>query len=516
MGYIKQNFIDNQTVLKASHLINMENAIIENEKSIASLSNNSLNVEPTSKILVYKPYYLCDENGEVIKEGRVIDKAHPFNFDTNTKYSFTTTDECKYLPYYSYESTGKSVVYKQDAAAYEDYLVGGDGYGRITLQKWSTGEKLGDWLSDKSSVLGGGRGQPHNNSVTCVTPKNPIEFTYNLGGKTITTATGQEKIDESTYGHITFVNAIKYDASLSIAMSPEYQYTIFCYDKNGAYLGNNADVANNLTTATWITGTPNKSLSFLSSIHPGVDTIKLVYKLVTATSTSEKIAAAPEQAGFSVHKSVNTGLPRYYSNCYSDRDYNKGTLCVYDFYLNNKTYNHKMVQLIRVDFVEDELWTSVGGSVNDMRPYGNFVVDEKNGYLYAIAMKTADNLTRFFKFNLPLITEGSYDSSFDCNVVTLTEADVIEYWDSEYCYSIQGCTFYNNQIFVTEGFDTTDARQEMPRIRIFDVNFKKQVAVFDIFEHGLTLEPEVIFWHEGQCYYGNRNLAILKLNLYTI
>lgn len=516
MGYIKQNFVDNKTILKASHLINIENAIIENEKNIESLYSGSSESEPTSDILVYKPYYLFDSDGNVIKEGKTVDKTHPFNFDPNTKYSFSTTAECKYLPYYSYESTGKAVIEKQDADVYEDYLVGGDGYGYITLQKWSTCETLGRWQSDKIDVLGGGRGQPHNNSVTCITPKNPIEFTYILGGKTIVTATGLENSDATKYAHITLVNSVDYDVNMSLSLSPEYSYTVFCYDKNGTYLGNNQGIASNISTAAWVTGDKNIPLNYLSVLHPTIKTIKLLYKLSTAAADSGNSASTPEQASFSIHKSVYTGLPRYYSNCYSDRDYNKGTLCVYDFYLNNGEYSHKMVQLIRIDFIEDELWTSIGGSANDTRPYGNFVVDEKNGYLYAIAMKTADNLTRFFKFKLPLMTEGVYDSSFDCNVVTLSQDDIIEYWDSEYCYSIQGCTFYQNQIFVTEGFDATDARQEMPRIRIFDVNFKKQVAVFDIYEHGLTLEPEVIFWNKGQCYYANRDKAILKLNLYTI
>ena len=478
MSYNKQNFTDGLT-LKASHLINLENAIIDNEKRIDALSGNSDIQEFTSNILIYKTSYLCNADGEIVKEILTVDKNHPFNHDTNQKYSFTTTDECKYLPYYSYEDSGKRTSRNQDASVYNDYMVGGDGYGYITLQKFSTNELLGEWLSDKYDVLGGDRGQPHNNAVTCVTPRTPVNITYTQGGKTLVSTTGLEATGDK-YTHITFVDGITYSSDMNLCISPDYLYIVFCYDENDVYLGTNGDKVENLSSATWYSGGWNINLSHLVSLHPTIKTIKIIYKS-SSSAAGDGSAATPKDARFAISKVTGDGLPRYYSNCYSDRTYNKGTLCVYDFSLVNETYSHKLTQLIKVDFVEDELWTSTGGSDNDDRPYGNFIVDIEHGWLYCLAMKTADSLTRIFKFNLPFLTDGVYDSSFDCNIVTLTKDDIIEYFDIGYCYSIQGCTYYQNQLFITEGFNVDSGRNEMPRIRIVDPILKKQVLRADFY-----------------------------------
>lgn len=186
--------------------------------------------------------------------------------------------------------------------------------------------------------------------------------------------------------------------------------------------------------------------------------------------------------------------PLLYVNIYNNyadaTDRMEGTCCVYRLLENEGQFSTQLVQVIKIGFTEDlTLWKSKGNN-EDVRPYGNFVVDTDNDKLYAFVMRDMDKTTRFFKFDLPLLEEGEYSETYDCNVVTLDSTDIELQFDTEYFNYLQGCCYYDGKIISVEGSSFGGSKD--PVLRIVDLSEQAVIKVYDIAKSGLGKEPEII------------------------
>ena len=126
-----------------------------------------------------------------------------------------------------------------------------------------------------------------------------------------------------------------------------------------------------------------------------------------------------------------------YNNYASAADRMEGTCCVYRLTETDDQFTTELVQVIKIGFTEDlTLWKSKENN-EDVRPYGNFVVDRDEDMLYAFVMRDANKTTRFFGFDIPGIDEGTYNESYGCNVVTLNTDDIRIQFDSEHYKYLQ-------------------------------------------------------------------------------
>ena len=204
-------------------------------------------------------------------------------------------------------------------------------------------------------------------------------------------------------------------------------------------------------------------------------------------------------------------FPLLYSNIYNnyaktDRKM-KGITCVYRLQRNGNDFSTTLVQLIEIGFVEDTLWKSENG--NDVRPYGNFAIDPKNAVYYAFTMRDEEMVTRYFSFPLPDVNSGEYDATYDVKRVVLQKEDIIDTFDCEYQRYIQGACFHDGIIYSLEGF--TNDQNNPPAIRLVDVAAKKQKEVYYFSDFGLTIEPELIDFERGNCYYADHDGNVFVL-----
>lgn len=89
----------------------------------------------------------------------------------------------------------------------------------------------------------------------------------------------------------------------------------------------------------------------------------------------------------------------------------EGTCCVYRLKRAGIQFRSKLVQVIRVGFVDNTDYWKSHGDVVDVRPYGNFVVDIDHNKLYVFTMRDCDRVTRYFAFDLPEVSEGVYSDA---------------------------------------------------------------------------------------------------------
>ena len=197
-------------------------------------------------------------------------------------------------------------------------------------------------------------------------------------------------------------------------------------------------------------------------------------------------------------------FPLLYSNIYNNyakaEDRLEGVCCVYRLTRQSDQFQTRLVQVIRIGFVENlDYWMSLPDN-GDVRPYGNFVVDTDRQKLYAFTMRDKEQITRYFAFALPQAAEGVYDEAFGVKVVTLHLEDIQVQFDCEYSRFIQGACYHDNKIYSVEGFSN---EKNPPRMRVIDLVKKEQIAVVDLYGLGLTIEPEFVDFCEGQLIYSN-------------
>lgn len=214
------------------------------------------------------------------------------------------------------------------------------------------------------------------------------------------------------------------------------------------------------------------------------------YKMYTMNNDLLKASTALDQvATYAPHaNSVCFGTEKYdagdtypllYVNAYNTAGLPKGACYVYRL-LNNMSTS--LQQQILINFTEDPIWAGDGSSV---RPYGNFIVDTDNNKLYVYVMIDSLNVTRFFKFDLPELSDGA--------VVRLEKTDIIEYFDVAWMYYMQGACYFNGKIYASCGFTSADCK-----LYVIDLTTKKVTSVVPL--GGFVSEPETVFVYNDELY----------------
>ncbi len=206
----------------------------------------------------------------------------------------------------------------------------------------------------------------------------------------------------------------------------------------------------------------------------------------------------------------NDEFPLLYTNVYNNYkdspDKKEGICCVYRILRGENEFSSELVQIIKLGFTEKRgLWRSL--SLEDVRPYGNFAVDKENSKLYAFTMLDENQSTRFFEFDLPKPPSNKSDG---LPVITvLSESDIVSWFDCDYSNYIQGAVCGGGYIVSAEGF--SNSTESPPRLRVFDINQKRQTHSLLLSEYGCTAEPEMVEIFEGKLFYSDR-----KGNFYTV
>ena len=209
--------------------------------------------------------------------------------------------------------------------------------------------------------------------------------------------------------------------------------------------------------------------------------------------------------------SAGDEFPLLYSNVYnnyarSDKK-QKGVTCVYRLERKNDVFSTTLVQVIEIGFTEDPIWRSE--NCEDVRPYGNFAIDNQKSLYYAFTMRDEEKTTRYFSFDLPDVDSGDYDDTLGVKRVILKKTDIINSFDCEYHRYIQGACFKNGIIYSLEGF--SNDKNNPPVIRLIDTSAKKQKEMYCFFDLGLTIEPEFIDFKDENCYYADNHGNLYKL-----
>lgn len=210
-------------------------------------------------------------------------------------------------------------------------------------------------------------------------------------------------------------------------------------------------------------------------------------------------------------------FPLLYTNIYNNysaaADRLEGVCCVYRITRTGSDFDTRLIQVIRIGFVDDtDMWKSLPGA-GDVRPYGNFAADPFAGELYAFTMRDAANATRYFRFRLPTAAEGEYSAEYGANVVTLSKDDIIDMFDSEYSNYLQGACAYGGMLISVEGFTTDDpAHPRRPRMQIIDMYARKQLACVELTRFGLLTEPELVDFSGDELIYMDASGAAYRID----
>ncbi len=205
-----------------------------------------------------------------------------------------------------------------------------------------------------------------------------------------------------------------------------------------------------------------------------------------------------------------------YNNYYNCEDQREGMLCVYRLTRDGNDFSTKLVQLIRIGFVNNlALWRSMEDG-SDIRPYGNFILDTDTNKLYAFVIRDKDKVTRYFEFDMPRLADGDICPKCGLPVVKLTEEMITAQFDGEYSHYIQGACVSDSLLYSTEGGTVRDANatnpSNPPRLQVMDLKSKTQVADVALWKFGLLLEPEFISYYDGKLYYSDCSGAMFVIN----
>lgn len=196
-------------------------------------------------------------------------------------------------------------------------------------------------------------------------------------------------------------------------------------------------------------------------------------------------------------------FPLLYANVYNNyakaADRRVGMCCVYRLQRDGLAFRTTLVQLLQIGFTgERGLWLS-DGEINDVRPYGNFVVDRDAGLLHVFVMRDGDKTTRYFTFRLPEMTAGVLSEEYGVPVAVLEKSDILSYFDTPYHLYIQGACCHNGLIYSSEGFNA----DVPPSIRVIDPAAKCQLEHANLAKLGYPTEAEWIDFRGERCYYSD-------------
>ena len=201
----------------------------------------------------------------------------------------------------------------------------------------------------------------------------------------------------------------------------------------------------------------------------------------------------------------NDEYPLLYTNIYNNyakaNDKLIGVCCVYRVERTGNNFKTTLVQLIEIGFTDNtDLWKAYPDRHGD-RPYGNFVIDREGGYYYAFVMRNEKLGTRYFKFKIPSVSEGTIDSIYNVKRAVLTADDICDQFDCPYHRYVQGAIAHGKYIYSTEGFHNDKINR--PAIRIISLEKKAEERYIDLLEMGYLCEPEMIDFYNDTCYYSD-------------
>ena len=205
-------------------------------------------------------------------------------------------------------------------------------------------------------------------------------------------------------------------------------------------------------------------------------------------------------------------FPLLYCNLYNNYGIEEeelyGTCGVYRITRKGNKFSSKLVQVIKIGFCDDQtLWSSPNG---DVRPYGNFALDNERNKLFT--MRDGDKSTRIFEFDVPTLDMGELDSTLGVKTVTLTKEDILSNFRIGYSNYIQGCVCYNGKLYSVEGKTSSSANRAA--MKIVDLERKKIITQISLYDMGLEIEPEAVFVVDGEIYYAEVNGNVYKFTFH--
>ena len=206
-------------------------------------------------------------------------------------------------------------------------------------------------------------------------------------------------------------------------------------------------------------------------------------------------------------------FPLLYTNVYNsyakETNRREGTCCVYRLWREGTAFHTELRQVIQIGFTGDRtLWRSAQGE--DVRPYGNFVIDRACGLYYGFTMRDEEQKTRYFAFSLPKLCDGQWDERIGARVVTLTPDNILYWFDCPYQHYLQGACVHGGRIYSLEGF--TDDPKNPPMLRVVDLQRREQIASVALQEWGLTVEPELIAFCGDSAVYADHDGSVYQID----
>ena len=183
--------------------------------------------------------------------------------------------------------------------------------------------------------------------------------------------------------------------------------------------------------------------------------------------------------------------PLLYVNAYNTEGLPKGTCYVFRISVSGATMTASLVQTITIGFTEDSIWKSG----DDVRPYGNFCVDLRNKALFVYTLRDTGSVTRFFRFALPATSSAT---------VTLSQSDIVEYWDTDYYPYIQDNACAYGKIYLCSGYGGSGSNPGM--IHVIDTIQRKEVSRINLYKNGMQGEPEVLDFYKGDLICGDSSI----------
>jgi hypothetical protein len=375
----------------------------------------------------------------------------------------------------------------QDGAFYKGLLYKNASNGTVAVVEPKQGQIIAEYEHEKVNML-----RPHANSVFIV-ERNGVPYMYSNIYNNYSSAENRHIGECCVYKSYEYLSKLEFISGglnsatgdwtvgnsrqvteyldvnpLSTIKSSNAQIIVSCYDSNKNYLGQFTKTQDSLikNSGQWFTTNTEINIKTLKSINENVEYVRLL-------------------CNFGVETIPNVSIT--YDNDITDT----------------------LVQLLKVGFVDNpELWWVTNNT--GARIFGNFIADDKNGFLYVYVIDNDNNVTKWHKFYLPKITDGEYDPDYGCLVFTLEEEDIIESWTTDYFAYPQGCCCYDNKLWVTYGGGVNASGVGYARMVVIDLTTKTVIATIDFADAGITDEPEGVDFYKGDCYYNSMN------NLYKI
>ena len=130
-------------------------------------------------------------------------------------------------------------------------------------------------------------------------------------------------------------------------------------------------------------------------------------------------------------------------------------------------------------------------------------------------MRDSEKTTGFFGFDVPELSDGVYNATYGCNLVTLEKTDIKHQFETVYVNYMQGVTYTEGTVISAEGFRYGDSRGN-PVLRIIDLSTEAVIATYYLENYDLTEEPEMVSvdYSANKLYYASLDgeLRILEIS----